>query len=70
VAIAWFNQAVFGVIVICEQEEALTVGVQPADGINTFGERTEITQSLSSRIIRKLRKDAVWFVEDDVCVKL
>jgi hypothetical protein len=68
VAMVRFKQAVFGIIVVCEEQEPFTVSVQSADRINISGKRAEITQSLSPSRITELGKDPVWFMKDDVRV--
>jgi len=61
---------VFGAIVVCEQQEAFTVGVQSADRIDVSGKRAEITQRLSPSRIGELGKDPVRFMEDDIRVSV
>lgn len=49
--------------IVSEQEQAFTVAIQPADGINMF-DRDIFAQSFIAA--GKLAQDAIWLVEDYV----
>jgi hypothetical protein len=63
---AGFQEKVFGLTVVREEEEPFAVRIEPADWINVAGKRTEILKSSASWFTGELAQNPVRLVEKEI----
>ncbi len=64
----WFKEVMFYRVVVCEEEESLAVRIEPSDGVNIAGERSEPAEGRPASPIGELGEHAIRFVKKNVAV--